>query len=106
MLHGVVFETTIPTIGERGFSLEKIVLWSTGKWKKGPDGNEMALWPGEAAAVRLLAACLELDPHKRITAEEALEHEFLTASAETERREREQMGLEVEQVDSGSTTVS
>lgn len=98
-LHGVAFETSIPTIGERGFSLEKIVLWSTGKWKKGPDGAELKLWPGEAAAVRLLAACLELDPTRRISAEDALEHDFLTASPETDRRERIEMGLHLEGID-------
>ncbi len=28
-LHGCMFETNIPTIGQTGFSLEKIILWST-----------------------------------------------------------------------------
>jgi cell division control protein 7 len=31
----------------------------------------------EKLAVRFLERCLELDPNKRISAEEALDHEFL-----------------------------
>ena len=100
ILHGAVFETDIPTIGERGFSLEKIVLWSTGKWKRGPDGTDAKLWPGEQDAIRLLGLCLELDPAKRISAREALEHSFLNASSATEREEE----AEMERFDSPEST--
>lgn len=31
LLHGAVFETNIPTVSESGFSMEKIVLWSTNR---------------------------------------------------------------------------
>ncbi|EAS36734.3 CDC7 protein kinase [Coccidioides immitis RS] len=68
-LHGQVFETTIPTIGERGFSWEKIVQWSscvaelTGREKQG---------------IKLLYRLLELDPMHRPSAKEALRDKFFT----------------------------
>jgi cell division control protein 7 len=71
LVHGCVFETTIPTIGQQGFSLEKIILWSTCRT------DEKPLTPDEKLAVRFLERCMELDPSRRITAEQALEHEFL-----------------------------
>ncbi|KAE8448238.1 hypothetical protein EG329_009668 [Mollisiaceae sp. DMI_Dod_QoI] len=76
-LHGTVFETNIPTIGDRGFLLEKIILWSTCRNDGGKGGAEIPLTPQEKLAVRFLERCFELDPNKRISAKEALEHEFL-----------------------------
>jgi cell division control protein 7 len=74
-LHGAVLETTIPTIGSGGFTMEKIILWST---CRNSDGNEeRPLDDGEKLAVKFLECCLELNPNKRISAEEALQHEFL-----------------------------
>ena len=71
LLHGCVFETSIPTVGTQGFSLEKIILWSTCR------NEDKPLTAEEKLAVRFLERCMELDPSRRITAEEALEHEFL-----------------------------
>lgn len=71
LLHGCVFETSIPTIGQQGFTMEKIILWSTCRTDDKP------LTPDEKLAVRFLERCMELDPSRRITAEEALDHEFL-----------------------------
>ena len=76
-LHGAQFETNIPTIGNAGFSLEKIILWSTCRNDGGKDGTEIPLRRDEKLAVRFLERCFELDPHKRISAQEALEHDFL-----------------------------
>ncbi|TAQ87627.1 hypothetical protein B7494_g4075 [Chlorociboria aeruginascens] len=76
-LHGTVFETNIPTIGNAGFTLEKIILWSTCRNNGGNAGEEIPLTPEEKLAVRFLERCFELDPNKRISAEEALEHDFL-----------------------------
>ena len=74
---GCIFETTIPTVSERGFSLEKIVLWATNR-PTGTNGITYDGLPyGEALACQFLARCLELDPTKRISAEEALSHDFL-----------------------------
>jgi cell division control protein 7 len=72
LLHGCVFETNIPTIGQQGFSMEKIILWSTCRTDDKP------LTPDEKLAVRFLERCMELDPSRRITAEQALAHEFLS----------------------------
>lgn len=72
-LHGCVFETTIPTIGEKGFTLEKIVLWATNR--TATEGEQLPEW--EKTAVGFLERCFELDPEKRITAKEALGHAFL-----------------------------
>lgn len=77
---GCVFETTISTIGERGFTLEKIVLWATNRTATGSSKeskDDQKLPHDEAMAIRFLQKCFELDPAKRMSAEEALGHEFL-----------------------------
>jgi len=68
-MHGQIFETNIPTIGEKGYSWEKLVKWSS---------CVEDLTEAEQQATRLLAGLMELDPSKRFSAEEALEHEFFT----------------------------
>ncbi|OAL20234.1 hypothetical protein AYO20_11523 [Fonsecaea nubica] len=85
-MHGQVFETNIETIGERGFTFEKIIIWASCREKE-----QDSLRPGEAQAVAFLHGLLELDAGKRMTAREALQHEFLTAPVEDEeeRAERE-----------------
>ena len=81
-IHGAVFETTIPTIGEKGFHLEKIILWATNRSGKKENGEEEKLPPDELQAVKFLQRCFELDPQRRISAEEALRHEFLAGAGE------------------------
>ncbi|KAK5124542.1 hypothetical protein LTR85_001759 [Meristemomyces frigidus] len=76
LLHGQVLQTNVPTLSENGHGWEKILLWCTGRSKKGPDG-EGGMSDEELAAIEFMKVCLELDPAKRITAEEALEHPFL-----------------------------
>ncbi|KAL2204546.1 kinase-like protein [Sarocladium strictum] len=71
LMHGSVFETTIPTIGNQGFTMEKIILWSTCRTDDKP------LDDGERMAVQFLERCMDLDPTRRITAAEALDHPFL-----------------------------
>jgi cell division control protein 7 len=79
-LHGTSFESNIPTIGANGFALGKIVLWSTCRTEHAGTGETGKLSPEEEVAIRFLDRCLELDPNKRISAEEALQHEFLAES--------------------------
>lgn len=68
-MHGQIYETNIPTIGEKGYSWEKLVKWSS---------CVEDLTESEEQATRLLSGLMELDPSKRLSAEEALDHEFFT----------------------------
>ncbi|KAL9114169.1 MAG: hypothetical protein Q9227_001941 [Pyrenula ochraceoflavens] len=68
-MHGSIYETNIDTIGEKGFPFEKIILWSSCREREG-------LSPAEAQAVKFLGELMELDPNKRLSAKEALQHEF------------------------------
>ncbi|CAE7000145.1 hypothetical protein CFE70_000932 [Pyrenophora teres f. teres 0-1] len=76
LLHGQVFETNVPSYSEGGHSLEKIILWCTGRTgdKTQP---KRELDEEEKEAVQFLYRLLECNPAKRITAAEALEHPFL-----------------------------
>lgn len=73
-LHGVIFECTIPTVGQPGFPLSHIVQWSTSATR--PDEGD-ALDPGVKETVKFLEQCLELDPRRRISARAALASNFL-----------------------------
>lgn len=73
-MHGAVFESNIDTIGEKGFTLERIVVWASCRDRE--QGG--ALPKAEAQAVALLEGLLELDPQRRWSAKEALGHEFFT----------------------------
>ncbi|CAG7937736.1 unnamed protein product [Penicillium nalgiovense] len=68
-MHGQIFETNIPTIGEKGYSWEKLVKWSS---------CVEDLTESEQQATRLLSGLMELDPSKRLSAADALQHEFFT----------------------------
>jgi len=85
-MHGQLFETNIETIGEKGFTFEKIIVWASCREKESD-----TLRTGEKQAVSFLDGLLELDPYKRWSAKEALQHEFLTSPVEDEeeRLERE-----------------
>ncbi|KAI5293660.1 hypothetical protein KEM52_005342, partial [Ascosphaera acerosa] len=71
LLHGQVFDTDIPSIGEFGYSLHKIVQWAY--------CSESELTPAEQQACNFLLRLLELDPVRRYSARQALRHEFFTA---------------------------
>jgi cell division control protein 7 len=73
LLHGAVYECTIPTVGENGYPLQKLIMWSTCR----PTDGKATPEPGEKLAIQFLEQCLKLDPSARMSAEEALAHEFL-----------------------------
>lgn len=76
-LHGCMFETNIPTIGQSGFDLGKIIMWSTVR-----TDAEQPFTAEERVAVDFLTRCMDLDPSRRISAEEALASEFLRLGEE------------------------
>lgn len=84
LIHGAMFQTNIPTIGSQGFSLEKIILWSTCRNQSVAGRCEDPLSKEELLAVNFLEKCLELDPVKRFSAQEALKHEFLQLDTNTD----------------------
>ena len=77
--HGSIYETNIETVGANGFALDRIIIWATNRNKENDTLNA-----GEAQAVRFMTGLLELDPHKRLTAEKALQHEFFRKPVEDE----------------------
>lgn len=88
-LHGTSFETNIPTIGQQGFALEKIILWSTCRNDQSGDGASLSA--EEKEAVRFLERCFDLDPYKRISASEALRHPFLAENFEESEDEMQML---------------
>ena len=80
MLHGVVFECTLGTVGEKGFPLSHVVQWSAYNTRP-EEGDTLA--PDVKEAVKFLELLLELDPRRRTSARGALQTDFL-ATEETE----------------------
>lgn len=72
LLHGTVFECTLPTVGQSGYCLKQIVQWSAGRHE-----SEGDLDPETMECIAFLELCLELDPRKRISARKALASDFL-----------------------------
>ena len=79
LLHGQVLESNIPTIGEKGHTLEAIIAWSLDRPQIDRRGNKNRnpMKADEEPVVRFLERLLELDPRRRLTADEALENPFL-----------------------------
>ena len=77
LLHGRILDTNVPTISDRGHSLDTIIIWSLDRPQLQKDGSRTRLKPDEVPMVEFLGRCLELDPNKRISAEEAFDDPFL-----------------------------
>lgn len=92
LLHGQVFETNVPSYSESGHSLEKIILWCTGRTgdKSQP---KKELDDEEKEAVQFLYRLLECNPAKRITADEALRHPFITKALEDSEVDEDMVDL-------------
>ncbi|KAL8943260.1 MAG: hypothetical protein Q9216_001171 [Gyalolechia sp. 2 TL-2023] len=74
LLHGTIFECSLPTVGDKGFLLKQIVQWSVSAVR--PDERE-EIDPEIMECINFLDLCLELDPRKRISARRALSTDFL-----------------------------
>ncbi|KAI4167168.1 MAG: hypothetical protein LQ343_007435 [Gyalolechia ehrenbergii] len=74
LLHGTIFECSLPTVGDKGFLLKQIVQWSVSAVR--PDERE-EIDPEVMECINFLDLCLELDPRKRISARRALASDFL-----------------------------
>lgn len=68
-LHGAVLECSIPNISNNGYAFTKLIAWSTCKHVSKVTSDEKMIHT-------LLDGLLELDHRKRLSADEALEHEF------------------------------
>lgn len=105
-LHGVVFETTIPTIKDAPVQLEKLIEWCLAAYKPhaavanearrqrflrrsmlgatssggstgSSDRTNYALTDDELRAIRFLSGLLDVNPHTRLSAQQAQRHQFL-----------------------------
>lgn len=94
MKHGQMFESNLPTITDNGYSLEKIVMWSTNRSNKDKNGNKLPLKEDESQAFDFLSACLESDPYGRITARDALGHPFLRNDDEGSEDEMDVLSMD------------
>lgn len=81
ILHGAVFDCTVPTIGETGHPLEELIQWSISNVR--PEDAD-ALDPETKEVVKFLKLLLDLDPRRRISARGALLSSFLKEKPEPE----------------------
>ena len=73
--------------------MEKLILWSTCRTKDEDGKNADMATEDEKAAIKFLERCLEVDPKKRISAKEALEHPFLVDPATEMQDEESEMEI-------------
>jgi cell division control protein 7 len=92
LLHGQIFETNIPSYSEGGHSLEKIILWCTGRTGDKTQPKK-ELDDEEKEAVQFLHRLLECNPAKRITAEEAMRHPFIMKAHEGSEMDEDMVDL-------------
>lgn len=76
LLHGCVFETTIPTIRESGHPFPQFLDWCNHVRR---DADNDPIDPEEASAIDLLSKLLDPDFRTRLSARDALRHDFLAS---------------------------
>ncbi|KAL2315020.1 Cell cycle serine/threonine-protein kinase hsk1 [Schizosaccharomyces pombe] len=77
-LHGCTFETNVSTLTEKRVNFRKLILWaSCGSASIYKEKLRHKPSQEERLCLDFLEKCLELDCNKRISAEEALDHDFL-----------------------------
>lgn len=86
ILHGAVFECTLPTIGEAGHPLEELIQWSVSNVRP-EDADDLD--PETKEIVKFLKLLLEMDPRKRISARGALLSSFLKEKPDLETEDDE-----------------
>lgn len=67
-------DATLPTLSDKPMSFLKIVQWAR--------SDMQSLDREHALAFQFLDLCMELDPKKRVSAAEALQHPFLSSAEE------------------------
>ena len=75
------FDATLPTLSDKSMSFVNIVQWAR------PDMRDPD--PEQRQAYEFLDLCMELDPNKRVSAEEALRHAFLSSAEEDQHLDDE-----------------
>lgn len=85
LLHGTIFECTVPTISEKGHNLEHLVQWSISSVR--PEEGDV-LPPELKKIIKFLGHLLELDPKKRLSARAALATDFLSDQISETEEER------------------
>ena len=86
ILHGAVFDCTVPTVGETGHPLEQLIQWSVSNVR--PEDAD-ALDPETKEIVKFLKLLLEVDPRKRQSARGALMSSFLKEKPDPETEDDE-----------------
>ncbi|ODQ68209.1 kinase-like protein [Nadsonia fulvescens var. elongata DSM 6958] len=93
LLHGLVFETNIPTIHATAYTLEELIDWCNNTTKNrrstssGGGGHiskftsSDSTWE-EKLTMDFLRMCLKLDYRKRLSASDAMRHQFLSMTDE------------------------
>lgn len=75
------FDAPLPTLSDKSMSFVKLMQWARSDMRD-PD-------PEHRQALEFLDLCMELDPNKRVSAEEALRHPFLSRAEEDQHLDDE-----------------
>jgi cell division control protein 7 len=83
LMSDCTFDATLPTLSDKSMPFIKVVQWAKGDLRDSdPD-------PEQRQAFEFLDLCMELDPNRRVSAEEALQHPFLSSAEEDQHLDDE-----------------